>query len=338
MRASLFTNGILATRELLAELAAAGLTDVAFHVDMTQQRKGYDSEAALNVIRAEYVERARGLGLGVFFNTTVTAENFEEIPGICEFFVAHADVINMASFQLQAHTGRGVLGKRDARIDQDTVAGQIHRGIGCAVNFDAVDIGHTRCNRYALGLVANGLVHDALDEPDWINAILERTSTLPGGVDRARRAHSMCRATLHLAKRPRLLWRSLRVLARKTRALWPDLVRARGRVHALAFFMHNFMDADHLECERIDACAFMVATADGPMSMCLYNARRDEHLLQPVEMRGEQTIRFWNPLTGELQDDKPRIEGVEHTRKTARGRAKERLDDRHARAAVDEED
>ena len=37
LRASLFTNGIKATRGLLIELAQAGLTDVAFHVDMTQQ-------------------------------------------------------------------------------------------------------------------------------------------------------------------------------------------------------------------------------------------------------------------------------------------------------------
>lgn len=35
MRASLFTNGILATRELLIDLCAVGLVDVAFHVDMT---------------------------------------------------------------------------------------------------------------------------------------------------------------------------------------------------------------------------------------------------------------------------------------------------------------
>lgn len=63
MRSSLFTNGIKATRSLLEELADAGLVDVAFHVDMTQRRKGYDSELALNTIRQDYVERARGLGL-----------------------------------------------------------------------------------------------------------------------------------------------------------------------------------------------------------------------------------------------------------------------------------
>src|SRR6266852_7008279 len=50
MRPSLFTNGIRATRDLLTELGAAGLVDVAFHVDTTQQRKGYDSESDLNQI------------------------------------------------------------------------------------------------------------------------------------------------------------------------------------------------------------------------------------------------------------------------------------------------
>ena len=35
MRASLFTNGIKATRDLLTELSSVGLSDVAFHVDLT---------------------------------------------------------------------------------------------------------------------------------------------------------------------------------------------------------------------------------------------------------------------------------------------------------------
>lgn len=45
LRASLFTNGIKATRALLIELAQVGLTDVAFHVDPTQPRAGFASEA-----------------------------------------------------------------------------------------------------------------------------------------------------------------------------------------------------------------------------------------------------------------------------------------------------
>jgi len=69
LRASLFTNGIKATRDLLVELAEAGLTDVAFHVDSTQQRPGYHSESDLNTLRRGYLERARGLPISVFFNS-----------------------------------------------------------------------------------------------------------------------------------------------------------------------------------------------------------------------------------------------------------------------------
>jgi MoaA/NifB/PqqE/SkfB family radical SAM enzyme len=52
LRPALFTNGIRATRPLLEALCDAGLVDVAFHVDMTQLRKGFRSEAELNEIRA----------------------------------------------------------------------------------------------------------------------------------------------------------------------------------------------------------------------------------------------------------------------------------------------
>ncbi len=87
------------SRELLAELAANGLTDVAFHVDTTQARSGYDSERALTVIREAYIERARGLGLSVSFYTTITVDNQQEIPNLVRFFMRHSDVIRMGSFQ-----------------------------------------------------------------------------------------------------------------------------------------------------------------------------------------------------------------------------------------------
>ncbi|MFD2029879.1 radical SAM protein [Ancylobacter dichloromethanicus] len=58
MRPALFTNGIRATRALLTRLVDAGLIDVAFHVDMTQERRGYASESELNKLRLAYIERA----------------------------------------------------------------------------------------------------------------------------------------------------------------------------------------------------------------------------------------------------------------------------------------
>lgn len=59
LRASLFTNGILLNRDWLQQLARGGLNDVAFHVDMTQQRKSYSAESALNAALAVHRYGAR---------------------------------------------------------------------------------------------------------------------------------------------------------------------------------------------------------------------------------------------------------------------------------------
>ena len=48
----------------------------------------------------------------MFFNTIVHAGNFADVPMLTAFFTAHADVVRFGSFQLQADTGRGVLGAR----------------------------------------------------------------------------------------------------------------------------------------------------------------------------------------------------------------------------------
>lgn len=327
MRSSLFTNGIHASCRLLRDLAAAGLNDVAFHVDVTQQRKGYTSEVELNRLRRDLVERARGLGLKVFFNTTVCAENFKQIPEVVAFFVANADVINLGSFQLQADTGRGVLGQRDSLITPETLAEQIRAGTGCKLNFDATDAGHARCNRYAFGLVTNGRMHDALDNPRWVNDLLQTVSRLPKPFDRSEPGRSVWKAaTQLLIRHPRFVIHSTPYLVRKALQLLPDGVRGGGRVNTLAFFIHNFMDACHLEADRVDACVFMAATQEGPLSMCLYNAKRDHYLLKPVALERSHPLHFWHPLTGKIDDQRSADPVVALTRKTARGRAKQRLE------------
>ena len=156
LRPALFTNGIRASRALLVELAAPGLEDVAFHVDLTQQRRGYATEAALDALRLEYIGRARGLPLAVFFNTSVCEANLDAVPGIAAFFLRYADCVRMASFQLHADTGRGALRGRGPRVSVTAVADRIQTGIGTRLDFDVMDIGHRRCNRYAMALVANG--------------------------------------------------------------------------------------------------------------------------------------------------------------------------------------
>lgn len=144
LRASLFTNGIKATRALLTELVQAGLTDVAFHVDLTQQRAGFASEADLNALRLDYIERARGLGLSVFFNTTVHAANVHEVPMLAAFFATQADVVRFVSFQLQADTGRGVLGARPDAISNDRIGGLLCEGVAAPLRFNTLLAGAPR--------------------------------------------------------------------------------------------------------------------------------------------------------------------------------------------------
>ncbi|MGH8523232.1 MAG: radical SAM protein, partial [Gammaproteobacteria bacterium] len=85
------------------------------------------------------------------------------------------------------------------------------------------------------------------------------------------------------AKTPSLWWRGTRWLGKTLWSARRDLWAARGRVNKLSFVIHNFMDASRLERDRVQACVFMVATAEGPMSMCLYNAKRDRYILPSEE-------------------------------------------------------
>ncbi|MEL6197365.1 MAG: radical SAM protein, partial [Pseudomonadota bacterium] len=296
----LMTNGIRATRPFLTRLAKAGLKDIAFHVDMTQERRGYASEAALNEVRSAYLERARGLGLRVFFNTTVHADTIAELPVLARFFRAHAPEITMASFQLQAETGRGVLGRRETGVTRERVADALSRGFGTALNFDTATVGHDQCNRYTSLLVAGDEAVDALSDRALLHDALAALETGDPGERAAvrfwpmlfraalRRPVTALRAGLHGL---RLLWRLRRGIA-----------ASRGRVSRLAVFLHNFMDADRLEADRCAACVFMVATEDGPLSMCVHNARRDRHVFAPARIDGPGGPRWWSAATGKTSE------------------------------------
>jgi hypothetical protein len=296
LRASLFTNGIKATRALLAELSDAGLTDVAFHVDTTQQRPGYGSESALNALRREYIERARGLPIGVFFNTSVHAGNFDDVPMLAAFFVAHAEVVRLASFQLQADTGRGVLGARGERIHNDSVARYLRQGAGVPeLRFNVLAAGHHECNRSAVLLVANGRAHDAFADSNFVQRFMRATARRP--IERGTPARALRSLLAAALTRPAVAAAALRWALALAWRLRRDLWAARGRVHKLTLFTHSFMDACALDAERIDACVFMAVTQDGPLSMCAYNAQRDAYLLRPLPVPGG----VWQPLRPGLQ-------------------------------------
>lgn len=296
MRASLFTNGILASRELLQRLRQAGLTDVAFHVDMTQQRKGYANEAELNALRLEYIARARGLGLSVFFNTTIHEANLADVPALVHFFALHSDVVRLASFQMQAATGRGLLGARPGQLTQQRMMALIEQGAGTALNWDALLGGHPQCNRYATALVLGKQdslrLHDLFADADFIARAMRETAHVV--VPR----HSPWRAAWAFASavlvRPRLagtgvLW-AFKLLWQLRTQLW-KITQAPPR--KISYFIHNFMDASELVPERIETCVFMAAGPTGLVPMCEFNAQRDAHLLRPLTLADGQT---WQPL------------------------------------------
>jgi hypothetical protein len=79
-------------------------------------------------------------------------------------------------------------------------------------------------------------------------------------------------------REPAWIFRGATFLAGKLWQALPGLLR-RERVGKITFFVHNFMDAEALDPERIRNCSFMVMTDAGPVSMCEVNARRDDFIL-----------------------------------------------------------
>jgi uncharacterized radical SAM superfamily Fe-S cluster-containing enzyme len=296
---ALFTNGIRASRDMLRQLADVGLVDVAFHVDLTQERKGFKTEMELNSVREKYLERAQGLGLSIIFNTTVHDDNVKEVPDLVRWFCAHAGTIGMASFQLQADTGRGFLRKRDEDlITKARIQRLIQEGTGTALNWDGVLIGHPDCHNIAYMLATEGKVVDLMDDPtiagDWMadfkDVPIDRTHPVESAWNMVREAF-----TTH----PRWIARSGRWLGRKLRDFGPAYVRAKAAgAHAgkISFFIHNFQDAENLDPCRIENCSFHTATDEGGLSMCEFNARRDAFIVPEWMKKGVDVIPKRPPI------------------------------------------
>lgn len=278
LRPSLLTNGLLATRGLLEELSGAGLFDVAFHVDTTQRRKRWPTEAALNEVREEYIGRARGLPLAVIFNTSVHAGNLDEVPMLVRFFLDRSDVVGMASFQLQADTGRGEWRKRDAGVSLPAVRERITAAVGAGpLAWDAALLGHPDCHQATMLATAGGEAVDVLSDRPLYERFLEEFKDL--SFDR-RDVRRTARSVLGIAfRKPYYVFRGGAYLVAKLWGLRKGLWASRGRTGKITFFIQNFQDADALDPERIANCSFMVMTGEGPVSMCEVNARRDELVL-----------------------------------------------------------
>ncbi|MCP4309573.1 MAG: radical SAM protein, partial [bacterium] len=273
-----------------------GLDDVAFHVDLTQERAGYLDEKALNTLRREYIRRCEGLGLRVLFNTTIFDGNVAELPDLARFFRDQAANVRLAGFNLQAETGRGVAATRTDTLTINRVAKALETGTGTTIDFDVAEIGHAACARYGALVVAGNKATSALANRSLFEDLLARLETHQVTQD----ATTMVRPSLHrvYARYPGLALRSLAFLLGRLWRLRGGLWKSRGRVHTLTLIIHSFMDANQLDANRCASCVFMVATENGPTSMCVHNARRDEDIFAPVNVGTERTPQWWHPSTG----------------------------------------
>jgi len=300
MRSCLMTNGILATREMLESLSRAGLDDVAFHVDLTQERTGFPTEESLNSVRSAYIERAKGLGVRILFNTTVFDGNIGELPSVARYFRDRAADLALVSFQMQADTGRGVAGARSAAITKDSVTQALASGFEADFPYQNIQIGHRDCNRYTVLLVAGQKASSIFGDRNLVADIFRAFDETKGDVAPYT---AIPRATLRSVVRRPIL--ALRTLAHGAGLLWQmrgGLVQSRGKVSRLSVLVHNFMDAEELIAERCASCVFMVMTADGPMSMCAHNAERDMRLFSPASIHTGDSQRWWSAATGKFTD------------------------------------
>jgi uncharacterized radical SAM superfamily Fe-S cluster-containing enzyme len=306
---ALFTNGIKATRDLLAELREVGLVDVAFHVDVTQERKGYTSERQLHALREEYLERCRGLGLAVIFNTTVCDDNLDELPDLVRWFVAHAGVhgLGMCSFQMQADTGRGILHKRGQALTRPRMQKIIDEACGMPLSWDHLLIGHPECHNIAYSLVVGGdtprpEVIDVFDDPRVIERFLADFGTVV--LDRSDVPRSALKVARHIfTASPSWIPFGAPFTARLAARIVRAMARTRStRIGKLSFFMQNFQDADQLDAERIHDCSFMVATREGAISMCEHNARRDDYVIPVNLVRGRDIVPSRPPIAYVARD------------------------------------
>jgi len=85
------------------------------------------------------------------------------------------------------------------------------------------------------------------------------------------------------------------------------------------------MDAQKLDRDRCHGCVFMTMTPDGPVSMCVHNAKRDDFILRPLKVKTQDGEKIWNPLTGQLASTEAEAAAGKVRPAPKKGRAKESL-------------
>jgi hypothetical protein len=123
----LLTNGKAVTEERMRALKKLGLAGVAFHIDMMQDRQGWEGkdEIGLLPLREQYVDVMAAVGgIPTSFGITVYKDNFEQVPDLVRWGIKNIKYVQGQTFI----TYRGAIVKpgvrymvagREVEMDED---------------------------------------------------------------------------------------------------------------------------------------------------------------------------------------------------------------------------
>ena len=174
------------------------------------------------------------------FNTTIFTENIHELPSIVTFFRDHADVIGLASFNLQAETGRGELGSREALVSLASVKKVVESVAKKPLPWDAVRVGHQNCHTYLPTLVVNKGLYPVVEDAALVGEFLNEFSEVTNKYYASRHA-LIVNAIKAILARPRWWYRGLLFAIYHLRSLGKSIFLAKGKVNKLTFFIQNFI-------------------------------------------------------------------------------------------------
>ena len=258
----------------------------ACHIDVTMVgRSGIKkptSEAQLHDYRARFCamfDRLRdeyGITSYLAHNMTVTPDNLDEVADVVRS--CHGQGWRMFSFQPAAYIGNEGRWRDGYReLTSDVVWGEVERGAGTRLPYEAVQVGDTRCNRVTWGAYLHDRYIPLLDDADPADHRMVATwfEAFPGNFILRSKSLSTVRYLRSVARHPAVVPELVKWLGRfaergggKAQAWW--------KIEPTTFVMHQFIDAadtaaawEHIQAgtratedriveaqERLEACAY----------------------------------------------------------------------------------
>ncbi len=271
------------------------------------------SEQELHEYRAAFcamfdrLEADYGITNYLAHNMTVTLENLDDVADIVRS--CHAQGWRMFSFQPAAYIGnesRWAEGYRE--LTSDVVWGEVERGAGTTLGYNAMQVGDTRCNRVTWGAYLGDTYVPLLDDDEPLDHAMVESwyDAFPGNFILRGRAESAVRILRCIARRPDVVPEIVQ-FARRFAERGGGVAQPWWKATATTFVMHQFIDAadtaagwEHIQAgtravdprileaqERLEACAY---TMGHPDSDELIPACVQHGILDPAENRELATL------------------------------------------------